>query len=110
MVYMKKRLLVSTLVSIYFGSPRLGYTRKTNCIELQIVDPEISSHIQKKLHAKLKILQQILKLLHQIIFFSYQIGKILNKTLKRLLEIRNSSHKTGGTFELPKELCKGQRY
>ena len=99
--------MVSTLVSIYFGSPRLGYTRKTNCIELQIVDPEISS---EKITCKTKNFTTNIETVTPNSFFSYQIVKILNKTLKRLLEIRNSSHKTGDTFELPKELCKGQRY
>ena len=33
--------MISTLVLIYFGSPGLGYTIKTNFIAFQIVDPEI---------------------------------------------------------------------
>ena len=35
--------MVSTLVSIYFGSPWLGYTTKTNCIKRHAVDLEICS-------------------------------------------------------------------
>ena len=37
---MKKKQVASTLVSVYFGSSRLGHTIKTNCITLQTVDPE----------------------------------------------------------------------
>ena len=33
--------VVSTLVSIYFGSLQLGHTIKTNCIKFQTVDPKI---------------------------------------------------------------------
>ena len=34
---------VGTLVSIYFGSPRLGHTIETNDVKLETVDPEIYS-------------------------------------------------------------------
>ena len=33
--------VVSTFVSIYFGSPRLGHIIKTSCIKFETVDPEI---------------------------------------------------------------------
>ena len=32
--------MVSTLISIYFGSARLGRAIKANCIKFQTVDPE----------------------------------------------------------------------
>ena len=32
--------MVSTLVLIYFGSPQLKHTIKTNCINVQTVDPD----------------------------------------------------------------------
>ena len=35
--------MVRTLVSICFGSPRLGHTIKTNCVKLQTVNPELRS-------------------------------------------------------------------
>ena len=35
--------MISTLVSMYFGSPRLEYTIKINCIKLQTFDVEIWS-------------------------------------------------------------------
>ena len=35
--------VVGTLVSIYFGSPRLGHTIETNDVKLETVDPEIYS-------------------------------------------------------------------
>ena len=38
---MKLKQVGSTAVSICFGSPRLGDTIKANCMERQIVDPEI---------------------------------------------------------------------
>ena len=38
-----KKQVVSKLVSICFGSPWLGLKIKTNCMNLQVVDPEISS-------------------------------------------------------------------
>ena len=40
--------MLSTLVSIYFGSPRLGYTIETNCKDVQIVDSESSIVIIKE--------------------------------------------------------------
>ena len=33
--------MVCNLVSIYFDSPELGHTIKTNCIEFKTIDPEI---------------------------------------------------------------------
>ena len=39
----KQEQLVSTLFSIYFGSSRLGHAQKTNCLNLQTVDPDICS-------------------------------------------------------------------
>ena len=50
-------------------------------------------HIQKELHAELKIL-------HQIYFF-YQVREILHETSKFLHQIRNILHQTDGTFGLP---------
>ena len=45
LVFFKKALcekqVVTTLVSIYFGSLQLGHTIKTNCIKFQTVDPKI---------------------------------------------------------------------
>ena len=41
--YIKQKLLVSTLVSICFGIPRLVDTIKINCMILQNVDSEICS-------------------------------------------------------------------
>ena len=38
---MRKRQVVSNLVSIYFDSPLLGHTIKTNCLKLQATDSEI---------------------------------------------------------------------
>ena len=35
--------MISTLVSMYFGSPRLEYKIKINCIKLQTFDVEIWS-------------------------------------------------------------------
>ena len=40
---MRKKQVVSTLVSIYFGSPRLGHRVKSNCIKFQTVDLEIDA-------------------------------------------------------------------
>ena len=37
--------MISTLVLIYFDSPRLGHTIKTNPVKFQAVDPEISSNL-----------------------------------------------------------------
>ena len=42
---MQKKQLVSTLVSICFGSPWLKHTMKTNCMKLQTVDPVICSNL-----------------------------------------------------------------
>ena len=61
----------------------------------QIFNEEKLHHIQKELHAKLKILHQI------YIFFFHQIRKILHETSKFLHQIRNILHQTNGTFELP---------
>ena len=33
--------MVSTLVSIYFGSPQLVHTVKSNCIKFEATDPEM---------------------------------------------------------------------
>ena len=38
---MRKNQVVSTLDLICFGSPQLGQTIKTNCINFTTVDPEI---------------------------------------------------------------------
>ena len=38
---MKYKQVVRSLVSVCFGSPPLGHTKKTNCMKLQTVDPEI---------------------------------------------------------------------
>ena len=51
-------------------------------------------HIQKELHAELKIL-------HQTNFFFHQIRKLLNETSTFLHEIRNILYQTDGTSGLP---------
>ena len=45
-LYMKYKQVVRSLISVCFGSPPLGHTKKKkNCMKLQTVDPEICSNL-----------------------------------------------------------------
>ena len=56
--------MVSNLVLIYFGRPRLGHTIKTNLITFQILDPEICSILR----SYKRVWDQ---LLHQFFLYSF---------------------------------------
>ena len=60
-LFMRSKQVVRALVSIYFDSPRLGHTIKTNCIKLQTVDPKICAILifQKR------VLEQFLLFFHR---------------------------------------------